>query len=122
MELNILNFLITVSFIVTWLILNLQTDALPIYARLLHFPKFFKYNEYLGLIHKTNYPEFLMGQVKNKLSKFLLEMLSCPYCQGIWLSIIGSLVLNNLLLTALIYVSSLLLYFIIVFLSVKSYA
>lgn len=56
------------------------------------------------------FPEFLHHislRTVNRFGKFALKLLSCPFCLLMWLSVAASIVLQNLVLIAPIYVCSL---------------
>jgi hypothetical protein len=87
------------------------TDAFVYYSQLfklfentrLEFSTFLKSNPgfYFSdfLTHKAK-------KQKNLLIKFMLKLLSCPLCLNVWLSFIAAVLLNNVWLTAPIYILS----------------
>lgn len=64
--------------------------------------------------YNSTFPDFLYKQSlkqTNKFKKFLLKMLSCVFCLTFWLSAFSSVIAGNILLTAPIYVCSLVIIF-----------
>ncbi len=56
------------------------------------------------------FPEFLHEislATDNRFTKFLLKLVSCPFCLLVWLSIAAGIILNHLIFIAPIYVCSL---------------
>ena len=62
------------------------------------------------------YPTFL----KLNHNSFFTRLISCPICLSFWLSIIGCVVISNLIAIPIVYVMSLILYGIVVKLIIKS--
>ena len=87
------------------------TDTLLHYLQLTGLFDTFRYqfNTYVSKNQDKYLPDFLYVQslrTPGKVSKFLLKMLSCPFCTTFWLSLAAALVCQNLLLLAPIYVLS----------------
>ena len=61
--------------------------------------------------HSEHYlPDFLFHKnllVKNQYIKFLMKLLSCPFCLIFWLSLFGSLIISNLASVGILYICSL---------------
>lgn len=111
-------FFYTIFWIVTLSIIWFRTDWFVHYSQLfgmceslrLQFTKFIQTN--------SNYyfPDFLYKvslKIACRWKKFLLKLISCPFCLLFWLSCIGALILNSLVLIGPIYVASLALFLIL---------
>lgn len=64
--------------------------------------------------YNNAFPDFLYKQSlkePNRFKKFLLKMVSCVFCLTFWLSAFCSLIIQNPLMTAPIYVCSLIIIF-----------
>lgn len=56
------------------------------------------------------FPDYLYSRslkIKDPKIKFILKLISCPFCLIVWLSFIAALIMNNIMLTAPIYLLSL---------------
>lgn len=73
--------------------------------------------QYTAFINKNPdkyFPDFLHKRgllSKNKFIKFLCKLVSCPFCLILWLSLFSSLFVSDILLTAPIYITSLVITF-----------
>ena len=68
-----------------------------------------KFTKYIKDNPDKYFPDFLYKQSaysNNRLWKFVLKLASCPFCLIFWLSFVGSLLVQNLLLLAPIYILS----------------
>ena len=72
----------------------------------------FKLEQLLGPVQsfEISYPTFL----KTKHNCFFTRLVSCPMCLSFWLSVIGCIVISNLIAIPVVYVLSLVLYGIVV--------
>ena len=78
----------------------------------------FKMEQLLGPIPSSDisYPTFL----KLKYNSFLTRLTSCAICLSFWLSVIGCIIIFNLIAIPIVYVLSLVIYGIVVKLVIKS--
>lgn len=76
--------------ITTLIFILFKTDALVEYTKVLRLKKIFKIDEYLCFKISSggnvNYFDF----IKNKNNNFITRLISCPYCLGLWLSLIAN--------------------------------
>ena len=88
------------------------TDWLEHYMQLLNvFEKArIEYAEFVTKNPEKYFPDFLYTKTKNTKSRivtFILKLQSCPFCLVFWLSVFASLLNQNVLFIAPIYVISL---------------
>ena len=105
----ILEILIPISFIVTFLIVWFKTEAFEEYATLIGGDKFFKVRSYRKNRERNallTYHSFLL----ERYNSFFVRLATCPYCLGLWLCLTACLVVERFDLLAVYYVGSLLLY------------
>lgn len=85
-----------VTFIVVFLFIWFETDAIPEWANVLRF-HFMKAREYFeakkGAMGNLidGYPTFLVARYNN----FWTRLLECPICFSVWLNVLGILVFRN---------------------------
>ena len=103
----ILDILVPISLIVTFLIIWFKTEAFEEYVTLIGGDKFFKVRGYRKT-RETNalltYHDFLLQHYNS----FFVRLATCPYCLGLWLSLTACLVVERFDLVGVYYVSSLL--------------
>lgn len=102
------------------LLVWLKTDALIEWgckfglSKILKEDEFYKFKleQLLGPVPSYNisYPTFL----KTKYNSFFTRLVSCPMCLSFWLSVIGCIVISDLIAIPIVYILSLVLYGIIV--------
>jgi hypothetical protein len=71
-----------------------------------------KYTSFIKDNPSKYMPDFLYERsllTDNRFKKFILKLVSCPFCLGFWLAVIASLGTSNIITAAPIYVISLLL-------------
>ena len=103
----------SVSWVSFILIVWFYTDTLFYYTQLLGIwdETRYKYGAYISQNPNKFFPDFLYKQSleqHNRCIKFSYKLLSCPFCIGFWLSLLASFMCSSLLLTAPIYVVSML--------------
>lgn len=104
----------------------LKTDALIEWGSVFGLSKVLKKDEFyrfkmeqlLGPIplNDISYPTFL----KLKYNSFFTRLTSCPMCLSFWFSVVGCVVISNLIAIPIVYILSLVIYGIIVKLIIKS--
>jgi hypothetical protein len=105
----ILDILLYSCLISTLLIVWFNTEAFEEYAKLLNFDKPFKIKIYKNKLKKDptlNYHDYL----NTYHSSFFVRLITCPYCVGLWLSVVTALLSLGLLFTGIFYILSLLIY------------
>ncbi len=85
------------------------TDTVLYYSQLLNVCENtrLKFTKYIKDNPDKYFPDFLYKQslyTNNNVLKFLLKLASCPFCSSFWLSLVASLLVQNLLLLAPIYI------------------
>ena len=86
-------FFLGISWILTILIVWFNTDALVHYLQLINLFENTRLNYIIFLKDRpTSYfPDFLYTvslKINNRSVKFIFKLLSCPFCLGIWLSLV----------------------------------
>ncbi len=109
--------LLSVFGIVLILIIFYKTDGIPVYFRLFRINKLFKSLEVDGYFSQLeNSPmkaESYLEYLSNKHENFLTHGLACVFCFTTWLSILFTAIIGLWLFFPVIYVCSLLLYFLL---------
>jgi hypothetical protein len=87
------------------------TDWVQYYLQLLGIFKTtqLKYKSFIVDNPNKYFPDFLYSislNVDNRLGKFLLKLISCPFCLVFWLSSFSGILCNNLLNVGPVYVLS----------------
>jgi len=83
-----------------------------------HYSQLFKIWENMRLLYTSHilknkddfFPEFLYKQslkTNNRIHKFLLKLISCPFCLNFWLAVIAGTICKNVLVIGPVYVLSL---------------
>jgi len=90
------------------------TDSVLYYTQLFNLfrPLRLEYSAYIKANPTKYFPDFLFYKslsVSNVKIKFVLKLLSCPFCTTVWLSALGSIALHNPILIAPLYVISIVL-------------
>lgn len=104
------------SFVSTFAIVWFYTDTFLYYSQLLGIFENIRL-QYTSFINKNPdkyFPDFLHEKgltFENRFIKFLCKLVSCPFCLIFWLSLFSSLFISNILLTAPIYITSLIVTF-----------
>ena len=107
------------------LLVWLKTDALIEWGRVFGLSKILKSDEYYKykiekMLSSTpfdiTYPVFL----KLNYNTFFTRLISCPMCLSFWLSVLGCIVISNLIAIPIVYILSLIIYGVVVKLVVKS--
>lgn len=104
------------SFVSTFAIVWFYTDTFLYYSQLLGIFENIRL-QYTSFINKNPdkyFPDFLHEKgltFENRFIKFLCKLVSCPFCLIFWLSLFSSLYVSNILLTAPIYITSLIITF-----------
>lgn len=104
------------SFVSTFAIVWFYTDTFLYYSQLLGIFENIRL-QYTSFINKNPdkyFPDFLHEKgltFENRFIKFLCKLVSCPFCLIFWLSLFSSLYVSNILLTAPIYITSLIVTF-----------
>ena len=104
-----LDIIITICLIVTSLIIWFKTEAFEEYVTLIGGDKFFKVRAYKKS-RKTNALLTYHSHLLEWHDSFFVRLITCPYCLGFWLCLIGSLVTERFDLLGVYYLGSLLLY------------
>ena len=105
----ILDIIIPISLIVTFLIVWFRTEAFEEYAALIGGDKFFKVRGY----RKTRERNSLLtynGFLLDHYNSFFVRLITCPYCLGLWLSLIAGLLTERFDLVGIYYIGSLFIY------------
>ena len=108
-----LEFVIVTTIISFILIIWFKTDAFVEYCNLFGVNFFLKdYNQSTAynLVEYINQIGPHVSREK-RMQRFFLKLISCPYCVNVWLSLIGSIFLNNILLLPALYILSLFIFF-----------
>jgi hypothetical protein len=97
-----------------------KSDWILYYSQLLGVAPNFRlqYSKFIKTNSNLFFPDFLYKcslDTDNKIKKFILKMISCPVCFLFWSSVIGSSIMQDVRLTAPIYVISL-----FIFLQIKN--
>jgi len=69
-----------------------------------------KYTSHIAEHKNDFFPDFLYKQslkVSNRIYKFLLKLISCPFCLMFWLALASGIICNSLLIVGPVYVMSL---------------
>ena len=69
-----------------------------------------KYTSFIKDNPSKYMPDFLYERsllTNNRFKKFILKLVSCPFCLGFWLAVIASLGTSNIITVAPIYIISL---------------
>lgn len=108
-----LYFFNTIALNVCILFIWFKTDAFIDYCSLFNLiPQ--TINNY-RLTTGLSFPQFLYitykNGIKNRFKQFLLKLVTCPVCLCMWLSIITSNLINSIILTPLLYILSLFIFF-----------
>lgn len=87
------------------------TDWVDYYLQLLGIFKNFRLRYKAFVVDNPNsyFPDFLYKlslRVENRVAKFLLKLVSCPFCLIFWLSSASGMICSNLLIVAPVYVLS----------------
>lgn len=99
--------MLSISWVVFALWIGFQTTAVYEWAAL--FPVFLRTHEYAEARKQDftlSYKDFLLSAHGG----FMIRMLSCPYCVGVWMSVTSCLVFGCLRWTAAVYLVSVLIY------------
>lgn len=89
------------------------TDTVVYYLQLLNLKENFRHS-FASFVNKYPdkfLPDYLFSlslKTDNRLTKFVLKLLSCVFCTTFWLSLIAAFLCTNLLLIGPIYVFSIL--------------
>ena len=107
-----INFLYSLGFITTFLIVWFQTDAFVEYCKVFGLKKFlFGYDN-----PELTFPQYLYSKrnvfCKNRFSLFYIKLITCPICLSFWLCLISGTIIHNFLAIPLLYVTSLFVYLI----------
>ena len=103
-----LSIFLNTTILVVWFITNAYYEYL---SKI--FPRFF--NDYIDYINNKNYIYY--SDFLETKSGFFNKLLSCPFCIGFWTAFASSLIYNSIFYICVIYIGSLLLFFM-----VKKYA
>jgi hypothetical protein len=105
-----IDFLYSLGFIVTFLIVWFQTDAFVEYCKVFGFKKILFNYEFSEL----TFPQYLYSKrnilCKTKISLFYIKLITCPVCLSFWLCLIAGTIINNFLIIPLLYVTSVFVY------------
>jgi hypothetical protein len=72
-----------------------------------------RYTKFISKNSRSYFPDFLYElslKSSNRFKKFILKMVSCPMCLMFWTSLVGAFCINDIVLTAPLYVISLFIY------------
>ena len=88
------------------------TDWIIHYCHLVNIAKITitNYEIYIKENPDKYFPDFLFTKslnINNRFVKFLFKLLSCPFCLMFWLSLLSSLLVANISITAPVYILSL---------------
>jgi hypothetical protein len=111
---NMLEIVNLICVVTSLLFLWFKTDAFISYCELLGVFKTCIKSYY----HTVNlsFPQFLFSMYRNHnkpLFRFVIKLITCPVCLGLWLSVAVCVFSSCLPLTFLVYITSLLFYFIL---------
>ena len=109
-------FINLVAFIVTILIVWFKTDAFAEYCKLLGLKKILLGYDYQNDKH-LSFPQYFYIKSKQctkcQICKFLISLVTCPLCIALWLSLIGACLISSFIITPMVYIASLFVYFLI---------
>lgn len=109
-----INFLISLSFVVFVLIVWFKTDAFIEYCKLLGLEKILL--GYDSTDQQLTFPQYLYVKrlilTNNKIIHFIIKLITCPLCIGFWLSFLFGGLLLPFLFIPLLYICSLFVYLI----------
>jgi hypothetical protein len=101
------------TFIVSILILWFKTNAFVEYCNLLGLSKIVQ--NYNNDSSNLTYTQFLFVKrnniTNNKFYLFVLKLITCPLCLGLWLCIITGTLLNGIFYIPIMYIAVLFIYF-----------
>jgi hypothetical protein len=104
---NIVSMMLSISWVVFALWIGFQTTAVYEWAAL--FPVLFRTNEYAEARKQNfalSYKDFLLSAHGG----FMIRMMACPYCVGVWMSATSCLVFGCLPWMAAVYLVAVLMY------------
>ena len=108
----ILDIFLYSALISVFLIVWFNTEAFEEYVRLFKFDKFFKLRMYENKLKKD--PTLSYHDYLNLYhNSFFVRLITCPYCLGLWASVIMALLTLGIFFTGAFYVISLMLYSVI---------
>lgn len=107
-----IDFLYSLGFIVTFLIVWFQTDAFVEYCKVFGLKKFLLGYENTELSFPQHLYSIRNVLCKNKFSLFYIKLITCPVCLSFWLCLIAGTIIQNFLVIPLLYVTSLFIYLI----------
>ena len=117
-----LDYLIVVCSIVSFLFVLFNSDALPEYLRLFKLNKLFPIiDQYFAQLKNSSlfyssFPEFISSKYWDY---FVIRLLMCQICAGFWLSLILSYIFLKWWLFPVVYMGTMFLYFVLNSLSKK---
>lgn len=109
---DLIVFLKVVSLIVTIMIVWFNSGAFSAYCKVLNFKKLL-----FGYDNNTDgltFPQYLYVKrnilFKSPAYRFIIELITCPLCLGLWLSIFSAAVFISYLYIPAVYIATLLIY------------
>lgn len=107
-----LNFLYSLGFVVTLLVIWFKTDAFFEYCKIFNF-KWLLFGYDVSNTDLT-FPQFLFVKkhllTKSKFCLFYIKLITCPLCLSFWFCLICGLIFINPLLVPCLYICSLFVY------------
>ena len=101
---------ITIRSAATILLLWFKTDVVTTYGKLLALFNYAHIKEFEDKKSQEPYTLYYPTFLNLKYFNFFTKLISCPLCLGFWISFVCCLIISNIYMFPIIYISSLIVY------------